>query len=90
MPRKKKSETRSPEHAALGQAVEVLIAANTHMTQESVASDAGLTPKQVREIMRGRGNPTYASLMKLCQGLHVLPDQLLALARDLQDKSSGR
>lgn len=90
MPPQRKSKPRSPAHAALGQAIEVLIAEDTHMTQETVASDGGLTAKQVGDIVRGRGNPNYATLMKLCQGLHVRPGRLLVLADELQDKSSAR
>jgi transcriptional regulator with XRE-family HTH domain len=90
MPRQRKSKPRSPDHAALGQAVEMLIAANAHMTHETVAADGGLTPKQVGEIVRGRGNPTYTTIRKLCRGLHVRPGQLLVLAEELQDRRLGR
>ncbi len=90
MPRKRKSKPRSPDHAALGQAVEVLIAANAHMTQEMVASDGGLTTKQVGEIMRGQGNPTYTTMVKLCKGLHVRPGELMARTDELLDKRLGR
>ncbi len=86
MPPQRKSTPRSSAHAALGQAIELLIAEDARMTQETVAAEGGLTTKQVGALVRGQSNPTYTTLMKVCQGLHVFPDQLLALARDLQDK----
>lgn len=86
MPPRRKSEPRSPDHAALAQAIELLIAEDARMTQESVAEESGLNIKQVGELVRGRGNPTYTTLLKLCQGLHVRPGRLMALADELRDK----
>jgi hypothetical protein len=43
MPRKRKSKPRSADHAALAQAIEVLIAEDPQMTQDTVADDSGLT-----------------------------------------------
>ncbi|MGH2855360.1 MAG: helix-turn-helix domain-containing protein [Solirubrobacteraceae bacterium] len=90
MPPQRRSTPRSPAHAALGQAIELLIAEDAQMTQETVAAAGGLTNKQVGALVRGQGNPTYSTLMKVCQGLHVRIDQLLVLAMELQDKSPGR
>jgi transcriptional regulator with XRE-family HTH domain len=86
MPRKRKSKPRSPDHAALGQAIELFIAENAQMTQETVAMDGGLTAKQVGDLVRGQGNPTYETILKLCQGLHVRSGKLMARADELLDK----
>jgi transcriptional regulator with XRE-family HTH domain len=90
MPRKRKSKPRSADHAALAQAIEVLIAEDPQMTQDTVADDSGLTLMQVNDYVRGQGNPTYTTLMKLCRGLHVTPGQLMTLTDELREKASRR
>jgi transcriptional regulator with XRE-family HTH domain len=89
MPRKRKSTPRSPDQAALGQAIELFIAENAQMTHETVAEDGGLTVKQVGELVRGQSNPTYMTVKKLCRGLHVRSGELMARADDLLDKRLG-
>jgi transcriptional regulator with XRE-family HTH domain len=86
MPPQRKSQPRSPYHAALGRAIELLIAENGQMTQEAVAMESGLNIKQVGTLMRGQGNPTYTTILKLCRGLHVRPERLLGLAEELQEE----
>jgi transcriptional regulator with XRE-family HTH domain len=90
MPRTRKSKPRSPDHAALGQAIEMLIAEDAHMTQDTVADDGGLTTKQINDFVRGQGNPTYTTLIKLARGLHVTPGRLITLRDELYDKRSRR
>jgi transcriptional regulator with XRE-family HTH domain len=90
MPRKRKSAPRSPDHAALAQAIELLIAEDPHMTQETVAREAGLNVKQVGEWVRGQGNPTYETILKLSRGLHVSPGGLITRADELREKRSRR
>lgn len=89
MPPQRKSKPRSPYLAALGQAIELFIAENAHMTHETVAMDSGLTVKQVGDLVRGQGNPTYTTVLKLCRGLHVRPSELMARADRLLDKRLG-
>jgi transcriptional regulator with XRE-family HTH domain len=86
MPPQRKSKPRSPYHAALGQAIELLISENGQMTQDSVAMESGLNIKQVGALVRGQGNPTYTTILKLCRGLHVSPGRLLLLVEELQEK----
>lgn len=90
MPRKRKSKPRSADHAALAQAIEILIAEDARMSQDTVADDSGLNIKQINDYIRGQGNPTYATLMKLCQGLHVSPGRLMILRDELREKGSRR
>ncbi|HEY2141576.1 MAG TPA: helix-turn-helix transcriptional regulator [Solirubrobacteraceae bacterium] len=90
MPRQRKSQPRSPDHAALAQAIELLIAEDAPMTQETVAEESGLNIKQVGAFVRGQGNPTYTTLLKLCKGLHVRPGQLMELTDELRDKRLRR
>lgn len=86
MPPQRKSKPRSPYHAALGQAIELLISENGQMTQDTVAMESGLNITQVGALVRGQGNPTYTTILKLCRGLHVSPGQLLLLVEELQQK----
>lgn len=90
MPPQRKSSPRSPEHAVLGQAIELLIAEDAHMTQSSVADESGLTTEQIGRYVRGQGNPTYTTLLRLSKGLHVTPGELLALTDKLSEKRSRR
>ncbi len=59
------------------------------MTYETVAMDGGLTVKQVGDLVRGQGNPTYTTVLKLCRGLHIRPSELMARADQLLDKRLG-
>ena len=82
VPRARTSKPRSPHHAALGRAIESVIR-ERGLTQEAVADSAGLAVKQVGSYISGQGNPTYASLLKLCDGLHVTLAELQAHAETL-------
>jgi transcriptional regulator with XRE-family HTH domain len=90
MPAKRKSKPRSPDHAALGQAIELLIAEEADMTQDTVATGSGLNLRQVNNFIRGQGNPTYTTLLKLCKGLDVRLGELMTLTDELRDKRRRR
>jgi transcriptional regulator with XRE-family HTH domain len=90
MPRQRKSKPRGPDHAALAQAIELLIAEDARMTQETVAEDSGLNIKQINAFVRGQGNPTYVTILKLSRGLHVRPGELVSLADELRERGSRR
>ncbi len=68
----------------------MVIAENPDMKQESVADDSGLDAKQVGTFVCGRGNPTYETLLKLCEGLHVSLGELMVRADELYEKRLGR
>jgi len=89
MPPRRKSSPRSPRHAALAEAIELLIAEHEAMTQESVADEAGLNLRQVNALVRGQGNPTYTTLLRLCRGLHVQPSRLMELVDELYERDSS-
>jgi len=90
MPARRRSKPRSPDHAALGQAIELLIAEDPEMTQDAVAFDGGLNLRQVNDLVRGQGNPTYTTLLRLSSGLHVRLGELLTLTDALRDRRSRR
>jgi transcriptional regulator with XRE-family HTH domain len=80
---------RSLRHAALGQAIEVVIAKNAELTADSVSRDSGLDEKQIGMFIRGQGNPRFDTLMKLCAGLHVTPAELFRHAEEMYEKRGG-
>jgi transcriptional regulator with XRE-family HTH domain len=90
MPPKRRSEPRSEDHAALAQAIELLMAEDAGMTQETVAEDSGMSVKQINELVRGQGNPTYTTLLKLSRGLHISPSELMSLVDELRERGSRR
>jgi transcriptional regulator with XRE-family HTH domain len=90
MPRPRTAKPRSLRHAALGQAIELVIAEDAHMTLDTVAAESGLDEKQIGTFIRGQGNPTYSTLLKLCEGLHVSLDELMLSAEELHKKRLER
>lgn len=88
MPPKRRSEPRSEDHAALAQAIELLMDEDVGMTQETVAEDSGMSVKQINELVRGQGNPTYTTLLKLSRGLHISPSELMSLVDELRERGS--
>ena len=88
MPPKRRSEPRSDDHAALAHAIELLIAQDVGMTQETVADGSGMNVRQISELVRGQGNPTYTTLLKLSRGLGVSPGRLMSLADDLREQAA--
>ncbi len=85
MPPQRKSKPRGPAYAALGQAIEVLIAEDPHMSRESVAAESGLNISQLNALISGQANPTLRNLLRLSEGLHVEIDELMARARELRE-----
>lgn len=77
MPPERKSKPRSPAEGALGRAVEQLIA-ERGVSQERVAKAAGLDVRQISALVCGQSNPTYRTLLRLCDGLGVAPSELMA------------
>lgn len=90
MPPKRRSKPRSPDHAALAHAIELLIAEDAQMSQDSVADESGLNIKQIGAFVRGQGNPTYATLLKLARGLHVSLGELMTRADELREQRARR
>jgi DNA-binding phage protein len=84
MPRPRKSKPLSPDHAAFGQAIELAIAETPPMTQESVAARSGLSVEQVGRLIRGQGNPTFTTMLRLCRGLGVSLGELMIKAEALK------
>jgi transcriptional regulator with XRE-family HTH domain len=79
MPPPRRSKPRSPEHAALGEAVRRL-RLEAEMSQETLAEAAGTDLTQVGGIERGVRNPSYTTLLRLAKALGTSVGELTTLA----------
>jgi transcriptional regulator with XRE-family HTH domain len=79
MPPPRRSKPRSPEHAALGEAVRRL-RAEAELSQEQLAEAAGTDLTQVGGIERGIRNPSYTTLLRLADALGTQVGELTSLA----------
>lgn len=83
MPPPRRSKPRSPEHAALGEAVRRL-RTEAEMSQEELAEAAGTDLTQVGGIERGIRNPSYTTLLRLATALETEVGDLTSLADRLR------
>ncbi|HET8566776.1 MAG TPA: helix-turn-helix transcriptional regulator [Solirubrobacterales bacterium] len=83
MPPARRVKPRSPEHAALGEAVRTL-RLEAGMSQEELADAAGTDLTQVGGIERGVRNPSYATLLRMAGALDTSVGRLTSLADDLR------
>jgi transcriptional regulator with XRE-family HTH domain len=60
------------------------------MTLDTMTADSGLDEKQIGTFIRGQGNPTYKTLLKLCDGLYVSLGELMLGAEELHRKRVDR
>jgi len=79
MPPPRRSKPRSPEHAALGEAVRRL-RLEAEMSQEELAESAGTDLTQVGGVERGVRNPSYTTLLRLADALGSSVGQVTSLA----------
>ena len=73
---------RSPEHAALGQAIRQL-RVRSGISQDALAARSDLHRTYVGGIERGERNVSFGNLVKLAQALGIRPSELLARAESL-------
>jgi len=84
VPPARRSKPRSPEHAALGEAVRTL-RRKAGMSQEELADAADTDLTQVGGIERGVRNPSYTTLLRLATALETTVGELTTLADKLRD-----
>ncbi|HEX8050006.1 MAG TPA: helix-turn-helix transcriptional regulator [Solirubrobacterales bacterium] len=84
MPPPRRSKPRSPEHAALGEAVRTL-RLEAGMSQEQLAEAAHTDLTQVGGIERGVRNPSYTTLLRLAAALDTGVGELTTLADRLRE-----
>jgi transcriptional regulator with XRE-family HTH domain len=70
MPPRRKVKPRSPDHAALGRAVEQL-RKQAGLTQEGLADRMRTESTTVGKLERGVANPTFVSLLCVARGLDI-------------------
>ena len=70
MPPRRQAKPRSPDHAALGRAVEEL-RLEAGLTQEQLADRFESDFPSVGGIERGTSNPTFSSLLRVARALEV-------------------
>lgn len=83
MPPPRRSKPRSPEHAALGDAVRQ-VRLEAEMSQEELAEAAGTDLTQVGGVERGVRNPSYTTLLRLAAALGTSVGALTTLADRLR------
>jgi transcriptional regulator with XRE-family HTH domain len=83
MPPRRQAKPRSPDHAALGKAVEEL-RAEADLTQEQLADRFDSEFPSVGGIERGTSNPTYASLLRVARGLGVELSEIVKRAEAIR------
>ena len=83
MPPPRRSKPRSPEHAALGDALRRL-RHEAGLSQEQLAEGAQTDLTQVGGIERGVRNPSYTTLLRLAGALGTSVGELTPPAEELR------
>lgn len=84
MPPPRRSKPRSPDHAALGEAVRRL-RTQAGLSQEQLAERASTDLTQVGGVERGVRNPSYTTLLRLAAALGTSVGELTSLADQLRE-----
>jgi transcriptional regulator with XRE-family HTH domain len=79
VPPRRRSQPRSADHAALGEAIRHL-RQRAGLTQEQLAERAETDLTQIGGIERGTRNPSYSTLLRVAAALKVYPGDIVALA----------
>lgn len=82
MPPRRQSQPRSPEYAALGEAIR-LTRTERGLSQEALAEAAPLHITYLGGVERGVRNPSYETVLRLARALNVTPGALITRADDL-------
>lgn len=85
MPPRRRLKARSPEHAALGEAIRST-REQAELSQEQLADRAEVNPKQIGILERGTGNPSYTTLAQVASALEMRIGDLTTLADRLHDR----
>lgn len=86
MPPERKSMPRSPEHAALGEAIR-RSREERGFSQEDLAAAADIHITHLGGLERGVRNPSYTTLLKLAKALRIELGALVSLADELRRKA---
>lgn len=86
MPPRRKSIPRSPEHAALGEAIR-RSREELALSQEDLADAADMHITHLGGLERGVRNPSYTTLLKLAKALRLEPGALVSLGDELRKRA---
>jgi transcriptional regulator with XRE-family HTH domain len=82
VPPRRQIQPRSPEHAALGEAIR-LARVERGLSQEQLADAAHVHVTHLGGVERGVRNPNYATIVKLARALGVTPGAIVTRADEL-------
>jgi transcriptional regulator with XRE-family HTH domain len=82
MPPRRQVKARTPEHAALGEAIRQT-RVKAELSQEELAERAGTDIRQIGGFERGVRNPSYTTLLRLARALETQVGALATLADQL-------
>lgn len=82
MPPRRRRQPRSPNHAALGEAIRRL-RQEQGVSQEELAERADTDLSQVGGIERGTRNPSYTTLLRLAAALDTTVGAITSLADEI-------
>lgn len=83
MPPRRQVKARTPEHAALGEAIR-RTRVKAELSQEQLADLAGTDLRQIGGLERGARNPSYTTLLRLASALETQVGALITLADELR------
>lgn len=87
MPPRRRAKPRSPDHAALGQAIEEL-RRDAGLTQEGLAERVGTEFNRIGELERGAIDSRFSTLLRVARGLDVELEEIGArFERILRERS---
>lgn len=89
MPPRRQSQPRSPEHAALGEAIR-LARVESGLSQEQLADAAGVHVTHLGGVERGVRNPNYSTIVRIADALGVSPGTLVTRADALATRPPRR
>jgi transcriptional regulator with XRE-family HTH domain len=70
MPPRRRSKPRSSAHQALGEAIKEF-RDEANLTHEELADRLEMPFQRISELERGVGNPTFATLLRIVDGLEI-------------------
>jgi transcriptional regulator with XRE-family HTH domain len=85
MPPARRSQPRSPEHAALGAAIEQM-RREAGISQEALADASNVHLTQIGGMERGVRNPSYATLLRVSVALGCGVGALTTLADQIRER----
>lgn len=87
MPPRRRSKPRSPEHAALGQAIQQL-REGAGLSQEALADSSDVHVTHIGGLERGVRNPSYATMQRVAIALGASVGTLATLADEIREGSA--